>query len=57
MGKHVRAERKRRQEKRQMGRCRKAGTADIEIGEERKKPEQEPRKIKTVQKGRELWEH
>lgn len=57
MGKHVREERKRRQETRQMGRCRKAGTADIEIGEESKKPEQEPRKIKTVQKGRELWEH
>ena len=35
MGKHVREGRKRRQEKRQMGRCRKAGTADIEIGEEK----------------------
>lgn len=47
MGKHIREERKRRQEKRQMNNAgKKDRTVDIEIGEERKKTRTETQKNK-----------
>ena len=60
VGKHIREERERRQEERQMEQCRKKDrNADIEIGEERRgrKPEQKPREIKKIQKGGKLQKH